>query len=255
MDQPLFDIYFTGQLVEGVDQETAIGNVAKLFKSTPEKMAKLFTGKPQALKKGIDKAGAIKYKAALHQAGLLVAVKTQTAAKEAPVASAPPSTPKSTATSTEQPSQTTASAQAEEDWSLAAAGSDVLREDERAKPVSNDIDTSAIKMVSAFMEPEPIASPEPPPAPNTSHISVAMAGEDLLTDKPEPPPPMPLDLDSISLAPPGSDLEQIPDSATPLNPDISALSIADAGADLLEGQTKPEPPAAPDTQHLSIAKD
>ncbi|WP_101756956.1 hypothetical protein [Oceanicoccus sp. KOV_DT_Chl] len=249
MDHPLYDIYFTGQLVEGTDVETAKINVAKLFKSTPEKMAKLFTGKPQALKRGVDKAGALKYKAALHQAGLLVAVKTQQAAAAANTASATPAAPVQAQTeSTTQP-------QAEEDWSLAAVGSDVLKQSEKSQPVENNVDTSAIKMVSAFMEPEAIPTAPPPPPPDTSHISVATVGEDLLVEKPDSPPPLPLDIDDITLAPAGSELEQIPSDLPPLNPDTSAISMAEPGADILEGQTKPEPPPAPDTTHLSIAND
>lgn len=250
MNQPLYDIYFTGQLVEGTNIETAKINAAKLFKSTPENMAKLFTGKPQALKRGIDKATTLKYKAAFHQAGLLVSIRAQQTNTEAPSTTEPEiktSTPASPAVNNTDSTK--------DNWSLAAVGSNVLSADERATPITSDIDTSTIKMVSTFIEPEAVPTAEPPPAPNTNHISVAQTGEDLLVEKPEIIPPLPLNLDAITLAPTGSDLEQIQDSSIPLSPDISALSIAETGVDLLEGQVKLAPPSAPDTTHISIAKD
>ena len=104
------------------------------------------------------------------------------------------------------------------------------------------------------MEPEPEVK-ETPPAPDTSHLTAAAAGEDLLVDKPEPPPPLTLDLDSMTLAPAGSELEQLKDDLPALDPDTSALSIAQVGADVLEGQVKETPPPAPNTDHLSVSND
>lgn len=259
MDQPLYDIYFTGQLVDGTDTATARANLATLFKTTPDNVAKLFNGKPQPLKRGVDKAGALKYKAALHKAGLLVAFKTHQQSRpdnEATIPAEPQ--PDQNTGSNPGPVTTpiTAAASSEQeqtDWSLAPAGSDVLRENERQQITPVEVDTSQIKMVSAFMdlEPDPI---ELPPAPDTSHITVAASGEDLLVDKPQAPPAPPLDLDAITLAPAGTELEQLHDELPPVNPDTSALSIAAAGVDILEGQTKTEPPPAPNTDHISVDK-
>ncbi len=261
MDQPLYDIYFTGKLVEGIDTGTAQANFAKLFKMAPDNAAKLFNGKAQSLKRGVDKAEALKYKAALHKAGLLVAFKAHqpspsttndATTPEATNTSSPKVSPRQTSTAVNATSTESTTQQA--DWSLAAVGSDVLKEGERQQVPERDIDTSNIKMVSAFVDltPEPKAAP---PAPDTSHISVAAVGEDLLADKPEPPPPLPLDIDAITLAPPGTELEELHADLPPLNPYISALSLAEAGTDLLEGQTNEPPPPPPKTDHISVAKD
>ncbi|MEE8058759.1 MAG: hypothetical protein V3T17_13155 [Pseudomonadales bacterium] len=253
MDQPLYDIYFTGQLVEGTDPDTAKANLARLFKSTPENVAKLFNGKPQALKHGVDKTEALKYKAALHKAGLLVAFKAHHATA-APAPSHVVANDHQAKQTTDVTTSTPASEEEEIDWSLAPAGSDVLKESERQHVPARDIDTSNIKMVSAFVDLEP----EPkkiPPAPDTSHLSAAAVGEDLLIDKPEVPPPLPLDIDNITLAPPGTELEEIRDDLPPLDPDTSALSIAAVGVDILEGEKKAPPPPAPKTDHITIAKE
>lgn len=254
MDQPLYDVFFTGQLVEGTDLATAKSNFAKLFKSSPEHLEKLFSGKPQAIKRGVDKAEALKFKAALHKAGLLIAFKAHQIAK-------PDATPATTTSAApEQPESSTAapttnSPQASnDDWSVAPTGSDVLAAHERKPVQAQNIDTSAIKMVSAFAEAEVETKPAPP-APDTSHISVAQVGEDLLLEKPEPPPALPLDLENLSLAPAGADLEELRPELPALNPDISDLSIAEAGADLLKEQQNPPPPPAPNTDHITIVKD
>jgi hypothetical protein len=246
MEQPLYDIYFTGKLVEGVDTGTGKANLAALFKRSEQQIATFFDGKPHLLKRAIDKPGAIKYKAALHKAGLLVAVKAhQTAATQT-----------SSAAPTDQQATTAASAasEPEPDWSLAPPGSDVLQANERKTVAPRDIDTSAIKMVPAFMSTDPEPQPSVP-APDVSHLSVAATGTDLLATKPPPAPSPEVNIDAISLAPAGTELEEIHPHVIPLNPDTSQLSLADAGAELLEGQTKATPPPAPNTDHLTVKPD
>lgn len=253
MDQPLYDVYFTGKLVEGADPETAKASFMQLFKADAETAERFFSGKPQVLKRGLDKAEALKYKAVLHKAGMMVAFKAQQEAPAAPAAPAGQSAPSpSPATPATTRTEATESA-AEEDWSLAPTGSDVLRPEERHEFTPADIDTSAIKMASAFASMEP-DTPAPPPPPDTSHLSAAQAGEDLLPERAPPPPPPDLNLDAMSLAPVGADLEELKSDLPPLDPDTSGLSIADAGADLLEGQSKQQPPAPPNTDHLKVVE-
>jgi pyruvate/2-oxoglutarate dehydrogenase complex dihydrolipoamide acyltransferase (E2) component len=247
--EPLYDIYFTGQLIADIDATQAQKNLAVLFKTTPEKVAHIFSGKPHALKRGIDKAGALKYKAALHKAGMMVAFKAHQASNEKTPAAAE-TKPETSSTQAEAAPVQTAATQASNTLNLAPTGSDILSASEKKAFIEADIDTSAIKMVSAFMTIES-EEKQQPPAPNTSHITVASVGEDLLIDKPEPPPPLPLDIDDIELAPAGSPLDELHDDRPPLNPDTSALSIAPTGADILEGVTKKPAPPPPNTDHLS----
>lgn len=257
MDQPLYDIFFGGRLVQGTDPEQAKQAFAQLFKSSPDKVEKFFTGTPLPLKRGVDKAAALKYKSTLHKAGMIVVFRTHESEQTQDVADSNPqvSTTSTAAANTQAPitPQTTTPAQTEEEWSLAPVGSDVLNTSERQSVEERDIDTSAIKLASTFIEPEVEEKPAVP-APDTSHLSTAPVGEDLLIDKPEPTPPLPIDISSMDLAPPGSDLEQLKDDTPEINPDTSALSVAQAGAELLEGQKKPEPPPAPNTDHIGLAK-
>lgn len=247
MDQQRYDIYFTGKIAEGVSEEVAQQNLATLFKTSVDKITRLFNGKPQLLKKGMDKASTLKYKTAFEGAGLVVAFKkvsavTPLAASEQTTTLTKPVT---------QPVQPTAKEEPAGSMTLAPAGSDVLREDERQATPEVDIDTSNIKLVSSFME---IEAQEKPAAavPDTSHIKVAQVGVDLLEEKPAAPPPLDLNLDDITLAPAGSDLEELHEELPPLDPDISGITLAEVGADVLpDKQEKPVSPA-PNIDHLSV---
>lgn len=252
MQSPLYDVYFTGKLVEGADPQTARAGFMQLFKASPETADKFFNGKPQLLKRGLSKEEALKYKAVLHKAGMMLAFKAQQEAATDTAAAAAAATPPPAGSAADPaPSPATAQSGDDGDWSVAPAGSDVLRPDERHQVPERNIDTSNIKMASAFSSAEPEREPPPPP-PDTSHITAAQAGEDLLPEKPPAPPPLDLDLDAITLAPPGTELEELKEELVLLDPDISALSLAEAGADLLEGQQKAADPPPPNTDHLKV---
>lgn len=253
MTEMLFDIFITGKLVNGVSPEIAQSNFARLFKTTPDKVSRYFSGEPLLFKRGIDKTAALKYKEALHQAGVLVSFMAHKAAN-APAAERPPVNSKTTSVGSQNHREETSDSEndeGKETFTLAPLGSDVLRREEKHEFVPVDIDTSAIKVTPAFVDIETAEKTAPPP-PDTAHLTIAATGEDLLLNKPTPTPPLTLNLSAISLAPPGSNLDEIPTDTAPLNPDTSALSLAPPGADLLEGQEKPAPPPAPDTSQLSI---
>ncbi|MCR8923294.1 hypothetical protein NO559_10950 [Dasania sp. GY-MA-18] len=241
--QTLYDVYFTGKLVDEVTPEQAQQAVAKLFKTQPAKISHLFNGQTHVLKRGLDKESALKYKSALRKAGLSILFKMSADSATNPASQA------SRAAATPPPASSTASASSE--LSVAAVGSDVLAAHEKRQFVPADIDTSNIKLSSPFLENFDQATP-PPPAPDTSHISVAEVGADISEPK-HPAPPLALDIDDITLAPPGALLEELHEELPELNPDTSSISLAPAGADLLEGQTKPAAPAAPDTSHIKLA--
>jgi hypothetical protein len=242
MDQPLYDIISTGQLVEGTDPEQALQNLARLFKTTPDKISRFIDGNAHSLKRGVDKATALQYKAALHKAGIVVAFKAHQEITEEPAPSPQPKTSSAPAA---------ASPESTEAITLAPAGTEVLRDNERQGFIQRDIDTSNIQLSSPFQEGQEISSAAVAAAPDTSRFSIAETGADLNPDRPAPPPELEFNLDEITIAAPGSLLEQLGDEKPALKPDTSALSIVPPGADLLE-ETKPAPPPAPDTSHLSL---
>ena len=254
MDSIRYDIYFTGKLVEGHTVAQAQQQFAQLFKMAPEKASQLFTGKPQLIKRDIDKAQALKYKQALRNAGMQTAFKATQQAKTTPT----PATSSLSGANQQTPNTipvapSPAPAQpATLLLSVAPIGSDVLNESERQQPTQQNIDTSAIKLASPFSDPEPSEHQTNAIAPDTSHLSVADSGVDILEGHHAPWVERELDLSNIELAPVGAILEQLNDEQAAINPDVRQMSIAEPGADLIENQPEKTTPPAPDTDHLSL---
>jgi hypothetical protein len=260
---PHYDIYTTGELLGTADiAETRLA-LAKLFKTTEDKIAHLLAGKPQLIKRNVEKNEALRYKAALHQAGLLVNLKvvetitTDSAPISATLSTAisPAANTSSTATNpapsnqADKPIKTTS-----QGFSLAPAGSDLLSANEKQHIESREIDTSAIKLAATVFITESAPNHQPP-APDTSHLNLAEVGSLLGADNQEPPLPAP-DVSHLSVAEVGANLDEIKSTAIALNPDISNLSLAAAGVDLIPANYhKPAPPPAPSTDHIQLAND
>lgn len=103
------------------------------------------------------------------------------------------------------------------------------------------------------------AVPESPaPAPVTSSPSQRAADHDV----PPAPQTVPLDVKGddipdldVSIAPPGSDLEQIPQEVGPLPEVPDGISLAPVGTDLGEGAKKEQQQPLPDTSGLTLVDD
>lgn len=239
MDAPLYDVYLTGQLADGVTPALAAQRLAGLFKSTPEAMAGLITGKTQLLKRGVDKNTALKYRDALQTAGCEVIFKAQTIAPGAPAFMA--------AKSTVAPPASQSS-----DLQLAPAGEYLLRPNERHATPATSVDTSHLSVAPAG--PLPSMATEPAPAPDTRHLSLAAPGGNLLNDTERQAPPLAApDISGLSVAPVGAEIETLKQDIPPLQVDISQLQLAPAGADLLTPEQRKHPqPAPPATDHLKL---
>ncbi|MBV1919804.1 MAG: hypothetical protein KUG73_03925 [Pseudomonadales bacterium] len=215
MDKKLYDIFFRGGVMPGESIDSVKDNLAKLFKANATQIDAMFSGRAIVIKKSLSKDAALQYQAAMEKAGAKVILREKAGNPDnpapRPIASttsnqvnAPkPVTPITTPQppTVQAPAKTFAtSISGDNSWDLAPAGSDVLSESERTPFVPKDVDTSAIKLTSAFAEPE-IANTPPPPPPNTDHISVAAVGSDILEEKPPEPPKPDIDLSGMEVAP------------------------------------------------------
>lgn len=282
-----YDIYFAGKIVDGFDEATVRANMAKLFKANPETVEKLFSGKPQLIKRGVEKAAAIKYKGAMQKAGAVPLIRasggTKAAAEPAPAPAAPNNEPAAPGSEPEPQQQTMAErlaaltgepapeAGAEESTptttpaaaaspvsdagsgiSLAPPGSDVLNADERSEFQEADVNTSAIHLAPEFAEPE-VTPREEPPAPDTSHMSMGEVGEDIPTLENaliELDP----DISHMSMGEVGEEIPHLELDQEPVDVDTSAIDLAPEGSDVLEEQYKKKDEAeAPDTSHIKMA--
>jgi hypothetical protein len=281
--EQLYDIYFAAKLVDGFDEATVRENLAKLFKANDVALDKLFSGKPQPVKRGVDKAGALKYKAAMARAGAVAAVKAHAGAQASPDSKTAPARPGKAPTVAQtvaafdddelpssadikhaekpsgegsladrlaaiagDPDEPTAT-----DMTLAPAGSDVLSEDERQVVEEQAIDTSALHMAPDFAETEPLTR-DTPPAPDTSHLSMGEVGEDIphleLDEELLDP-----DVSHLSMGEVGEDIPHLEIEEELLDPDTSGMSLAPEGSDVLEEQYKHHDQAqAPSTDHLAL---
>ena len=221
MADPRYDIYFRGEILAGADEAQAKAAVAKIFKADAAKLAILFSGKVNTIKKSVDKATAAKYQQAFKQAGAKAVI---TIAKATVAKVTQPVSQKAQVSAVEKNIEVESKPSTEGNWDVLPSGSDLLKPAERRDIPNVDIDTSAIKVVSPFAEIE-MEDKEVPPAPDTTHISVAAVGEDMNPERATPVADLALDL--------------------------SAFTVAEAGATLVDKKEKTVPPA-PDTNHIKL---
>ncbi|MEW5734513.1 MAG: HEAT repeat domain-containing protein [Thermodesulfobacteriota bacterium] len=72
-----FSVAYAGEMLPGVDRQAALQKLAVLFKITPEKADALFSNAPRVIKKGVDRATADKFVAALNGAGAKATVEPE----------------------------------------------------------------------------------------------------------------------------------------------------------------------------------
>ena len=263
-----YNVYFAGQLLAGHALVRVRDNIARLFNADDATLDKLFSGKPQLIKRDCDKATALKYKQAMEQAGALPVIKAiasqaptatvdtaarpMTAAERiAALAAAPdlayqnqPAVPVAPPPPSPEPT--------EGGVQLAPAGTDVLLPEERQAPATSSVNAPDLEVFASGrrLSDNP---PAPPPPPDTSHLSAGAAGERLPT-LPSARAPLSPDTSAIALAPDGTDFSDCaaPEPAPPVL-DLSGIALAGPGADVLEKQYRnrhDQPPPA--TDHLAL---
>jgi hypothetical protein len=263
-----YDIYFSGQVMDGHDLESVRSKLSILFKADQTTLDKLFSGKAQLIKRNCDHSTALKYKNAMEQAGALPVLKAlpaetesrtesstdQSAAEKIAALAATTddnryqqSTPDAPSSESSKPAPTESGS-----IGLAPPGTDVLREEERAEPVTREIDTTALQVDTSGSR---LSDEKPPPAAtlDTGHLSLADTG-DSIPNLPSTDTPVTPNLDGLVLSEPDTDFS---DCASPEPPapvlDLSALAVEPAGTELLEEQyRKAEAGTTPTTDHLSL---
>ncbi|MEM6581788.1 MAG: hypothetical protein AAF699_10970 [Pseudomonadota bacterium] len=273
-----YNVYFSGQLQAGQQLQTVRANIAKLFNADEATLGKLFSGRPQLLKRDCDRATALKYKQAIEKAGATPIIQSaetqgsqpaqvqetserpntesrqQTAAEKIAALAAAPDLGGSAAES--EPQQTSniseGGSQPAADPLLAPPGTEVLRPEERKAPEVSSVDTPALEVAASGERLSAVPPPAPPP-PDTSHLSEGAVG-DIIPNLPSAELPVELDISAIDLSPDGTDLSDCArPEAPPPNLDLSGFDLAPAGSDVVEEKyrTSRDVPA-PDTDHLSL---
>lgn len=159
-----YNVYFAGELQSGQEAGRVRENLRKLFKANDATLDKLFSGTPQLIKRQCDKATALKFKQALERAGAIPVVKS--AALNGPQAPNEPQAPSEPQAPEAQP----------------ASGPQAGPEHEPESEHSTASDDGDFSLAAPGARLSEEASP-PPPAPDTSHISLAPTGSDVLEDE------------------------------------------------------------------------
>jgi len=219
MPEERFDIIFAGELIEGQEPATARERVRRMFKASDAQLARLFSGKPVAIKKGVDMEAAGKYRLAFRQAGVLVRIHPSAPPAQGVTAKAPPAP-----------------------LTLLPANSGTLED------LAPKLEPGPLPDISdlAMSAPGMILDETPAPAPariDTGELGLVEGKEWTLEDCQPPPLPLVLpDIDDLDFAP-LDDRSHIPPEPPPVPlPDIDALQLA-APED--ESHIPPEPPPVP----------
>jgi len=263
-----YNVYFSGRLLDGEELPTVRANMAKLFNADEATLNKLFSGKAQLVKRDCDKTTALKYKQAIERAGGSPLIKT-VEATPTPSAAAAGDKPMTAAEriaalasapdlgAQPQAAQSEVAPRAPDtkndgNIALAPAGTEVLRAEERAAPVTSSVNTPDLD-VDTSGERLSVTPPPPPAAPDTSHLSEAAVGE-LLPNLPSSAELLNPDTSGIALSPDGADFS---DCAAPRpnapELDLSGIDLAPAGADVIEPKyRKKQDVSPPSTDHLTL---
>lgn len=200
-DQPTkIDVFFRGDIVAGQKAIDVRERLQKLFKASDEQLQRMFSGRPIAIRRGLDSATAKQYRDTLFKAGALVELKPAETAPEStgarPTAESPAQiqgqqasgqTPKQDQQAFQpapglqagdiigQGEEITATGEtADAAFTIAPIGADMLREEDRpvVEAVKVDISALAIEELVGDILQDSEKKRVDPVAIDTSHLSV-----------------------------------------------------------------------------------
>lgn len=187
-----YDIFFSGQLTNGAVLDQVQQNLKQLLRADDKTIAILFSGKRVAIKKGVDEATAQKFKMAFAKAGAVIDLQAQVDSAAGSAASTPAPAP--TPAPAAQP----------------VAAAQVQSTPRPVEPAAEEVEG----YMKAFAHI------------NAPSFDVAPAGSRLKEAEPEVAPPE-VNLEGITVAPVGSDMNQMDMTKTAVIPDTSHISLAD----------------------------
>lgn len=79
-----YSVVMTGKIADGFELAQVKANVSKLFKLSDGQVEKMFSGKPVAIRRGVEKEQALKLSAVLVKSGALAVVKASAPVAEQP---------------------------------------------------------------------------------------------------------------------------------------------------------------------------
>ena len=211
MSETVYELVFDGLLVDGVSYAQAQQNVLKLFKATPEQVAKMFQGGRIVLRNKLDRVSGDKYVAVLYKNGLMCRLE-EMADQHVQATVAKPTASKAAVSKSEVPKP--------------KRNPEPRKEPEKVSRVDEILQHSSLKIEppgTRMSEPVEI---EVPVFSHQNEFEIAPVGV-RMSDEEVVVPVVVGDISSISVAPKGSDMGQLKSDVKALNPDISKIKLVD----------------------------
>ncbi|WP_444901022.1 hypothetical protein ACJJIG_12700 [Microbulbifer sp. SSSA007] len=142
MSQATYSLVFRGDLIDGFTANDVKSNMARLFKSTPQAVEKLFSGRPLILRKGLSQAQAEQFQATLAKIGAQVTLKD-----ESGIATAKPKTIQTQAVQPEETPESDSSPIP--NWTLAPMEGNLVKDHERKQVAAVEVSTDHISLRAA----------------------------------------------------------------------------------------------------------
>ncbi len=201
-----YDLFFSGQVIDGLDKAEVRTRVGQIFRATEAQLDHLFSGDPVPIKKAVDMDTAIKYRVTLREAGALIDVRPVQSQQPAKPSAASPAlgAGRSAPTAAEAPAQGVGS-----QMTLAPPRTGSL---EDCAPHGRPAEIPDISGLHLASQDEPLAAQPVISAPeiDTSGMQLFPANTGDLQDCQQEPPPLPLpDISDLRLIDPDKDSPDI----------------------------------------------
>ncbi|WP_444915638.1 hypothetical protein [Microbulbifer sp. TRSA007] len=153
MSQSTYSLVFRGDLVAGFTAGDVKASMVRLFKSNPQAIEKLFSGRPLVLKRGLSLPQAQQFQANLAKIGAQVSIKDESG------------------TAVTEQSKPKEEAAAKPQWTLAPMEGNLVKEHERksVEPVSVEVEHLSLRAAEGQLLDESERKgeePSPVPVPN-----------------------------------------------------------------------------------------
>ena len=204
MNDELFEITFSGEIIEGADLDKVKRNIAQMFKADEARIAQMFSGHRVVIKRQLDATTAAKYRGAFQKAGALCEVRAipQTMAQEPDAVTTPAPSPSSALTPGPVTSVASVLNQGEAYVSKYAESDEIPQ-----ALLTEPLGISAEQIEEMVVDVAPVGSQM------QHNIKQAVVPE--------------IDISSFDVAPVGSVLSTGPAKEQPAPPDTSGLSMVD----------------------------
>ncbi len=164
MSDRLYDVIFRGDVAPGESVVEVKQRLAKLFNADAQQVEQLFSGRPVAVKKGVDLLTAERYQQTLQKAGAVVSLKpgavgdisSEATGAQTVAGATPDGADSQTGLTMADVGADVLSPEDRKDFTpkdvdtshltVAKTGADVLAEDEKKPVIERDIDTSHITL-------------------------------------------------------------------------------------------------------------